>query len=241
MPSAIELARSSGLIFTGTVVDRGRSEVPLVPASPELLIVRVDRGLKVDAVHGDLSGRQVTVLPVAPAELEPGQQAVFFTNSWIHGQGIAVREVAHVDVAEEGAVAEAIAELPRVQLRERLQAAELVAQGEVAELKAVERTSFARNAPEWLAATLRITRVLRGETRDEATLYFPTSNHPLWARAPRLEEHQRGVFLPHRASRVVNVEQAGIAADTLVVVDPDDVQPESRLDELEQLLAGAPE
>lgn len=47
--SALEkLICSSSLIFSGTVVQRGVSTVPILQPSENLVVVRVDRGLRVD-------------------------------------------------------------------------------------------------------------------------------------------------------------------------------------------------
>src|SRR5262245_19718128 len=89
------LVRSTGLIFAGTVVELGGSSVPDVKPSDNLIVVRVDRGLRVEKALGDIRGKRITVAVKDPRAFRTGQHAVFFTNSWIHGNGIAVREVEH--------------------------------------------------------------------------------------------------------------------------------------------------
>src|SRR5215470_9755476 len=108
MPSILELVRSSGLIFTGTVLPRGTPTHSLVPESDNLTAVHVDRGLRVDPVLGDLNGKTITVASRTPEGLAAGLKAVFFTNSWIHGNGIAVREVDHMDVGVADRVAQVV-------------------------------------------------------------------------------------------------------------------------------------
>jgi hypothetical protein len=228
--------RSAGLIFSGTVVERGKSTVPEVPDSPELVVVRVDRGLRVDRVHGDLSGRLITVAPLSSEHLEPGAKAVFFTNSWIHGRGIAVREVAHVDVEEEGRVARAVSELPRMHLLDRMQAAELVVEAEVVDVKKLGRLTLIRDDALWAAAELRVSQVLRGAQQTEVTVYFPTSDHPAWASAPRFRRRQRGVFILHKPDRN-DISQAALPPEALVVLDPADYQPHAQLQAVQKLLA----
>ena len=124
MPSIPELILSSSFIFSGTVMEHGRSTVPDVPSSDKLVVVRLDRPLHVDPVLGDLRGKMITVAAIAPASLTAGQQAVFFTHSWAHGRGIAVREIEHRDIAQEHEVAAAVAQLPQLHLSDRLQSAE---------------------------------------------------------------------------------------------------------------------
>src|SRR5262249_37941842 len=153
--------------------------------------VRVDRGLRVDPVLGDLRGKMITVAAAAPESLRVGQKAVFFTNSWIHGRGIAVREVEHMDVGEENMVAAAVSQLPQIHLHERLQSAAMVVEAEVVRIGPVERTSLERNAALWKAAELKVEKVLRGKPLKSTVVYFPTSDHPMWARAPRFKEGQQ--------------------------------------------------
>lgn len=236
MPSVLELVRSSGLIFSGTVVELCASTVPTLPPSAGMMVVRVDRGLRVEPVLGDLRGKLITVATDERVVLAPGQRAVFLTNSWIHGQGIAVREVARLPPEEEARVAEAVADLPKLHLIDRLQSAELVADGEVVRVTSVERTTFERDAALWAAAELKIDQVLRGAPRTSATVYFPTSNHPDWVEAPRFKENQRGIFILHTPSRKGKPSLATLPADALVALDPADFQPESQLGAIEELL-----
>jgi len=236
MPSVLDLTRSAGLIFSGTVIKIGDSTVPDVPSRENLAVVRVDRALRADPVLGDLRGKMITVAALAAEDLSPGQRAVFFTNSWIHGRGIAVREVAHWDVQEEDNVALTIAQLPQIHLQERLQSAESVVEAEVVRISTVERTSFDRNAALWAAAELKVERVLRGEQRQSTVVYFPTSDHPLWARAPHFKECQQGIFILHAPNRNATPSEATLGTDSLVALDPADFQPESQLQEVEKLL-----
>lgn len=231
-----ELVRSSGLIFSGTVAQRSASTVPILPPSDNLVVVRVDRGLRVDPVLGDLRGKMVTVETRTPGELKPEQQAIFFTQSLIHGRGIAVREVDRMGVGEEQSVAAVVSQLPQLHLQERLQSAEVVAEAEVVRISPVERTSFERNAALWTAAELKISKVLRGKPLKSAVVYFPTSDHPMWARAPRFKEHQRGIFILHGPSREASPSLAALGADSLVALDPEDFQPESQLNEVKKSL-----
>jgi hypothetical protein len=238
MPSVSELARSSSLIFSGTVVERGTSSVPTLPPNDNLVVARVDRALRVDPVLGDLRGKLITVVATVPENLSVGQQAVFFTNSWIHGRGIAVREVAHVDVAQADAVAEAVAKLPEDHLLERLRSAELVVNAEVTNVGPPNKVGRDRKAAWWASAELKIKRVLRGAPRKSAVVYFATADWPPWTNALRLKEGQRGVFILHSRSDAATRSEAALEAGSLVAVDPADFQPESQLAEVEKLLAG---
>jgi hypothetical protein len=235
-----ELVRSSSLIFVGTVVERGRSTLAAVPHRDDLYAVRVDRGLRVDPALGDLSGRTVTVAPATADELKSGEQAVFFTRSWIVGQGIAVREVEHMDAAAMGDVAAAVERLPRLDLRDRLLEAELVVLAEVREVRQLPRTTFERDAAFWAVATLQVERVLRGQPGSSAEVYFPTAVGPRWKYAPRFEQGQRGIFVLH-PPRGANPSEQSLEPASLVALDPRDFQPESSLAEVESLLPASEE
>jgi len=236
MPSIQELARSSGFIFSGTVVERGKSTVPSAVPNEKFVVVRFDRGLRVDPVLGDLRGKLITVVAAAPEGLSPGQKAVFFANSWIHGGGIAVRELGHVDISESDNVAAAIAQLPQAHLLERLQKAVLVVVAEVTRVGSVEKRSFERNAALWSAAELKVDSVLFGTPLKSTVVYFPTSGHPVWAHAPRFKEGQRGIFVLHAPNRKATPSEATLGPDGLVALDPGDFQAESERSEVEKLL-----
>jgi hypothetical protein len=233
-----EFVRSSSLIFTGTVVDRGRSTLPSLQDQDDLVVVRVDRGLRVDTVLGDLSGKTITVATTAPDELEVGKQAVFFTNSWIHGRGIAVREVRHADTRVADDVAAAVDRLPELDLLDRLLAAELVVHALVRHVSQLPRMTFERNAALWAAAELDVDQVLRGQSRVSTVVHFPTAVGPPWTYAPRFEEGQRGVFLL-RPPPGRNLSEQSLEPGSLVALSPADFQPESRLAMVERLLAGS--
>ena len=235
-PPDESLVRSTGLIFAGTVVEVGRSSVPAVKPADNLIVVRVDRGLRVDKALGDIRGKMITVAVKDPKAFQTGQQAVFFTNSWIHGQGIAVREVEHADVQVQDSVAAVVARLPEIHLTDRLRAAVLVVHAEVTSVGPVQRVSLVRDDALWRTAELHVIRVLRGAPRSPTVVYFPTAKHPDWARAPRFTERQRGIFVLHSPSGSPNPSLAALPAGALVVLDPDDFQPESRLAEVEKLV-----
>lgn len=234
-PSVEDLVRSSGLIFSGTVVLQGISTVPTLPSREDFVAVRVERGLRVNPVLGNLYGKMITVAAIAPESLHVDQKSIFFTNSWIHGNGIAVKEVAHTDVKEESKVAATVARLPEFHLLDRLQSAELVALARVVKVNNVERFSFERDYPFWKAAQLRIEEVMLGKPSDSALVYFPTDDRPQWKNAPRLRERQRGIFLLHKPMPT-SLSEASLGPDILLALDPADLQPESKRAMIKNLL-----
>lgn len=237
MASVSDLTRESSLVFTGTVLERGTSSVPSVPANDNLVVARVDRPLRVDPALGDLTGQRITILAAAPHSLRVGQQALFFTHSWIHGRGIAVRELDHVEATQADAVAQAVTQLPQDHLVERLRSAVLVVDAQVTNVGPPDRSSRIRKAAWWAPADLDIKQVLRGRQRKSAVVYFPTADWPPWTRAPHFKAHQRGIFLLHAPREPASPAEAAFKSGSFVALDPADFQPESQLSHITKLLA----
>ena len=237
MPSIDDLARQASLVFAGTVTELGASTVPLLPASEKLVVVRVDRGLRVDPVLGDLRGKLITVDATAPRTLKVGQHAIFFTRSWIHGRGLAVHEVAHVDPGQEQETATAIARLPEQHLKERVESAELRVAAQVTHIGAARKSRQRRNAAFWAPADLRVDRVILGSRRQTTTVFFPTTQRPPWTNAPKLKEGQSGIFILHPVSRPSSAFFSDLDPGSLIVLDPDDFQADSQLSKVESLVA----
>lgn len=241
MPSIVELTRASSLIFTGTVIETGASTVRTLRARSDFAVVRVERGLRVDPALGDLRGRKVTVAALQGDALRAEQQAVFFTRSWIHGGGIAVREIAREDVKAEREVVAAVEQLPDLHLQDRLESADLVVLGEVIATRPVERITPERDRPLWWVAELRVDSALKGAANLEGAtveVHYPTSDARPWYKAPRFHKGQRATVLLHRDAPKAEASLRMIdRTGKLTALDPADVQPESRFDELRQLLA----
>ena len=237
MPSIDDLARQASLVFIGTVTELGTSTVPVLPASENLVVVRVDRSLRVDPVLGDLRGKLITVGASVSPTVKVGQRAIFFTTSWIHGSGIAVHEVAHVDPDQEQEIATAIARLPQRHLKDRIQNAAAVVTGQVTHIGAQRQSRRRRNAAFWAPADLRVDRVLLGPVQQATTLFFPTTSRPPWSNAPKFSVGQKGIFILHAVSRPSNAFFEDLDPGSLIALDPDDFQPESQRHEVESLVA----
>jgi hypothetical protein len=233
-----ELTRSSSLVFTGTVVESAASNVPAVEPRDDLVLVRVERGLRVDPALGDVTGRVVTLETQSPGELQPGATAVFFTDSWIQGDELAVRENAHLPAEQADEVAAAVARLPDLHLADRLAAATAVVHAEVTSTRNVPGLPLERRAPRWAEADLSILETLKGDAAG-ARLLFPTTDSHHWYLAPSFTAGQRGVFLLHADDPQVGHWLDAIQDGAIVTaLDPADAQPESALEHVRSLLAG---
>jgi hypothetical protein len=121
-------------------------------------------------------------------------------------------------------------------MRDLLPSAEFVVLAEVMEVRAIPHQSVGRHAPNWAMAVLRVETALKGQAQ-EVRLLFPTSQTVEWFNAPRFEPKQRGIFIIHRreplAPRWIDESAMGTA---LTALEPADFQPESRLDDVKELL-----
>src|SRR6266567_2023027 len=100
------LAKQSSIIFSGTVSQLGAVSFVGVPQSPQTIVVRVDSVMKKPAAVSLKKGDTVTVEVKDPSAFQEGTQATFYTEGWIFGSGVAVRELGH-DVKPGGGKARA--------------------------------------------------------------------------------------------------------------------------------------
>jgi hypothetical protein len=196
MQSISDLVQSSTFIFRGTVLELGASSVPSVPPNEKLITVRINKSLRTDPVVGDLREKTITVAVVSAEKFTAGQQVVFFANSWVHGRGIAVREVAHLDAGQTDRVAAAVAQLPQRHMLDRLQDAEVVVDAKITK---IDPPGFTLDQHDglWAAAHLHVNATLKGKLPHSAIFYFATAEWPPWNRTPRFEEGQGGIFILH--------------------------------------------
>ena len=231
-----ELVRSTGLIFAGTVVELGGSSVSAVKAAENLIVVRVDRGLRVDKALGELRGKMITVdvrdpkafptrsaggvlhqqLDPRPGHRRPRSRARRRTGAGQRGSGR--RQVAGDH------------------LTDRLRARRLVVHAEVVRVGPVERVSLDRN--DALVANRRTEcapRASRNAALANGRVFPDLQASRLGARAALHRTAARRVR-PPVAVRQPNPSLAALPAGALVVLDADDFQPESRLADVERLV-----
>jgi hypothetical protein len=232
-----KLVGAASLIFKATVTRLNASNEPTIPPRPGLVVGRVDTVLRASPALGNLVGQEITIQLAAehPAP-KVGEHAIFYTNDWIYGTQIAVREVAHREAtadAEKDTI-EALEKLPVRHLESRLDGAELVIMGVVGRIEpspVKEPASF--NAPLWKLAIVHVESILKGRHRGEPRpervgVLFPSSDD--WSPAPRFEEKQNGIFLLRHEPRL------GLPPEVFTALDPADFQPQTALRLVQSLL-----
>src|SRR5437870_8844435 len=87
------LVKQSSIVFAGTVSQLGTTSFAGVPKSAQTIVVRVDSVLKKPPAVSLKKGDNVTVEVKDPSAFQQGMQATFYTEGWIFGAGVAVKEL----------------------------------------------------------------------------------------------------------------------------------------------------
>lgn len=230
------LIRSSQYIFEGTVEKLHASNVKLLPASDQTVLVRVNSMLR--APQGmSFSGKDVTIYSQAASQFKPGERAVFFTNGWLYGENMAMRGVGQLPAgAVEGLktnIAEVDAQTADEKLLVRLRLSDLVVHGKVLATKVARQENHLRSEHEtgWAVAEVQVIAVLKGQTGAKTLpVYFPTSTDEFWYLSPKFSAGQEGVFI--LSSRVA--KQYGLEGYT--ALEPLDFRPLKERERVDKLV-----
>lgn len=203
------LAGQSSIIFAGTVSQLAATSFADVPKSAQTIVVRVDAILKKPAAVSLKKGDSVTVEVKDPSAFQQGTQATFYTDGWIFGSGVAVKELGHEigpasggTSAEAGASASSPAEISDQELRKRLNEADFVIIGRVTDVhrwappKSTKTYRVTEHDPDWHEAVVEIQSILKGGQikGKKIIVRFPGRNDVAWVRSPKFEKNQQGIF-----------------------------------------------
>lgn len=207
-------AQQANIIFAGRVSELGATSFADVPKSPQTIVVHVDSVLKKPAAVSLKKGDNVTVEVKDPGAFQPGMVATFYTDGWIFGSGVAVKELSHSTGASIGKPSRAAAkegktrrrieeQITDEELRQRMASADFVVIARVTDIRpwtAPEVTSVPHRVtehdPDWHDAVIRIESILKGPKlkKKELVVRFPQCNDVAWVHAPKFEKNQEGIF-----------------------------------------------
>lgn len=206
-------AQQANIIFAGTVSEVGATSFADVPKSPQTIVVRVESVLKKPAAVSLKKGDNVTVEVKDPGSFQPGMQATFYTDGWIFGSGVAVKELSHAMNTTAGKSRNAAADQKTVgqierqvsdeELKQRIASADFVVIARVTDIRpwtAPEVANVPRRVtehdPDWHDAVIRIESILKGPKlkKKELVVRFPQCNDVAWAHSPKFEKGQEGIF-----------------------------------------------
>ena len=208
-----EMVKQATMIFVGTIVRLNAVSFPGVPASAKTAVVKVLRVIEKPPAVALATGQEVTVELKDPARFKEGTQATFYTQGWILGKGVAVREVGH-EIYSGKAVPAADQTDKKVsqqrqaqkdsELQARLKNADMVVLGHVQSVRqaaaATEGKKFiTEHDPNWQEATIKVESGMKGaKTGDEIVVRFPGSQDVSFHKVPRFAVNQSGLFILKR-------------------------------------------
>jgi len=210
-------AKQSSITFVGTVSQVASTSLASVPKSAQTIVVRVDSVLKKPAAVSLKKGDTVTVEVKDPAAFQEGTQATFYTEGWIFGSGVAVKELGHaappspssagtpgpVETPEK-TVVQSPSEISDKDLQRQIAKADYVVTGRITDVhvwavpkSAAPRYRTSEHSASWHEAVLQVQSVLKGPKlkRNKIVLRFPQSRDVAWVSAPKFEPGQQGVFI----------------------------------------------
>ena len=239
------LLKQSSIVFVGTVGQVAATSFAGVPKSAQTIVVRVDSVLKKPAAVSLKKDDTVTVEVKDPAAFHEGTQATFYTEGWIFGSGVAVKELGH-DTPPSGGPAAAEtngktieqvpSEITDQDLQRLLSACDYVVIGRVTAVhpwvipkSAAPRYRTSEHSANWQEAVLQVQSVLKGPKlkKNKMVVRFPLSRDVAWVSAPKFEAGQQGIFILRRdeVSGASTVSVGGYKADVYTCLKPGDWLP----------------
>jgi len=240
------LVKKSSIVFVGTVSQVAATSFTGVPKSAQTIVVRVDSVLKKPQAVSLKKGDNVTVEVKDPAAFHEGTQATFYTEGWIFGSGVAVKELGH-DIPPSGGTSAAAetgektvgqvqSEISDQDLQRLLATCDYVVIGRITAVhqwvipkSAAPRYRTSEHSANWHEAVLQVQSVLKGPKlkRNKMIVRFPESRDVAWASAPKFEPGQQGIFIlkKDQVSGAPTASSGGYKGDVYTCLKPGDWLP----------------
>lgn len=217
--------------FEGTVKQVNASAIESVKASPNTVVVTVDRVIgKSPIAPGDV----VTVQVLNPAELAVGTKKMFHTTSWVYGKTLALKETPTVAPSQSDANAD---------LLSRVTTADMVLTGRISQLRAGPTTKPTRvsehDPTTWREAVVRVTSGLKGAASIQTVVVrIPQSKDVQWRDLQKLAVGQTFTMLLHKDT-VTGSPRATLGATTVqayTILNPHDVLPADKAQQVRAMI-----
>ena len=210
------LVKQSSIVFAGTVSQLGATSFTGVPKSVQTVVVRVDSVLKKPPAVSLKKGDNVTVEVKDPSAFQQGAQATFYTEGWIFGSGVAVKELGHEFKSSSGETSKAVGadekayqqgqeQVSDQELRDRVNSADFVVVGRVTDVHRwiapkSATTRVSEHDPDWHEAVVEVQSVLKGAQvkGNKVVVRFPGRNDVAWVHSPKFAKNQQGIFCLNR-------------------------------------------
>jgi len=208
------LMAKSSIIFSGTVSQLAATSFADVPKSAQTIVVRVDSIVKKPAAVSLKKGDSVTVEVKDASGFREGTQATFYTDGWIFGAGVAVKELGHEIGPAAGPASIASAhgqaqdQISDQELQERMNASDFVVVGRVTDIrkwnapkaKSGAPSRVTEHDPDWHEAVVEVQSVLKGGKvkGKRVVVRFPSRNDVAWVNSPKFAKNEKGIFCLNR-------------------------------------------
>lgn len=208
------LASQSTFIFKGTVKKLKAATIRDIPVTEKTVVVSVDEIISAPELLESFAGSDITVQLGSRETVKKGEQAIFYTNSWMLGESLGVKSVGHTEVIAGSALESVNASEQGSAMSQRLQDkvadADTVVTGKVTDVRLVIAPSQAKGKkdtlesfepisehnPVWQEAVIEVADVEKGKgTSKQIVVRFPDSTDVRWYEAPKFKTGQEAVFL----------------------------------------------
>ena len=209
------LTAKSSIIFSGTVSQLAAASFADVPKSAQTIVVKVDSIEKKPVAVSLKKGDSVTVEVKNPSAFQEGTHATFYTDGWIFGSGVAVKELGHelgAAAAESAPSSETKArsqeQISGQELMDRMKFSDYVVVGRVTDVrkwnvpkpKSGAPSRITEHDPDWHEAVVEVQSVLKGGKvkGNKVIVRFPNRNDVAWVSSPKFAKNQRAIFCLNR-------------------------------------------
>jgi hypothetical protein len=234
--------QQSQWVIQGTVERTNAATLKAVPVSEHTSVVKVDAILHGTSQLADQRGREVTLYSERPEGLKPGQQAIFFTRSWLYGESLAVVEVGRLSGAATAVREQITAASQGIddrRLGDRIARAELVIVGDVIDTKprtADRREIVTEHDPDWHEADVHVQSPEKGpvQANQVVTILFANSGDEMWIDSPKFRKGQEGIWILQRDQKEKGWPVLRVPG--LTALDPLDFQSKEKLALIQRLI-----
>ena len=203
-------------VFEGSVKTLSASNVSAVPADERIAVVQVDHVRLAPRALAGFAGKEIT-LRMAPGEkLAAGEKGVFYTDSLVFADNLAVQSMGHDPLVQTEAKAALASAGPVArQLRSRIDQADCIVSGQVTEVRPLQPAAaktaakalagaptalpepISEHTPFWQEAVVQVSSVHKGPKQQMMAVLFPASTDVRWRNAPKFKKGQKGTWLLH--------------------------------------------
>ena len=236
-----DLFEQSRFIFKGMVVRAGASGVQLLPSSDKTAVVVVEEVFRGGQAVRNIQGTEVTVVLRNPQGINLGKSYLFFANSFLYGEQIALHEVERQEWSS--VTTEILERLLDLDIQsknrpfiQRVREADVIITGKVMGLRPAQTKPGHRSLhdPDWWIATVQVTSVEKGQrTKPEIEVIFANGRDSYWHNAPKLHAGDHRILILRRE------EIKQLEGEFYAVTDPFDYLPFDRIQEVKQALGGS--